>query len=432
MRVYEIYSFASFIVSIALVAILSPEFSSGPKNTFFPFLFVLGHYSFLNYANCLEALGFCHQWQRDFYPSLFLFQVLCLISMSFHLEIFDLLYLGLVPCLAAVLHYMTPGQNIHKNAWAKLSQLGFIVALSLVFFQSLRKGPEGLVESESFVFLIFISWVGILFYGVQQYLKLKGGLRFEGLLARQERAQSADERDRFFYHDMVNQTHGLLLFLKQQRENSEDLAPDDQSLVIQEVETMQRLLSDHFQLEHKNIKLQDEFKSFEQVKTSVFVLINHYFLAQQVSTHLVFQGLIDERRALDERSACLVHFPVFYRIMSNLVKNAYEHKVSEVELVFDYQDEGLSIMMKNPLHTQVDNNLPLEKTLGHLILHEGGQMNTSGAKRQEGLGLESAAALAESVGGEFNCCIDQGYWINEVFLPRPSPKTLSKPGKKAA
>lgn len=429
--VYEIYSFGSLVISIALVAILSPEFSAGPERAFFPFLFVLGHYSFLNYVKRLEGFGLWRQWQRAFYPSLFLFQVLCIISMSYHLEIFDLLYLGLVPCLAAALHYVTPAQNIHKKAWAKLSQLGLIVLLSLVIFQSLRQGPRSLMEREALVLILFMGWVGILFYGVQHYLTFKGGLRFEGLLARQERAQSADERDRFFYHDMINQTHGLLLYLKQQRESYEPIVPDDQALIIQEVETMQRLLSDHFKLEHKNIKSEDEFKSFDQVKTSVFVLINHYFLAQEISTHLSFQGLIDESRSHEEHHECLVHFPVFYRIMSNLIKNAYEHKVSEVELTFDYQDDGLNITMKNPLYTQVHKNIPLEKTLGQLILHDGGKA-TPAEKQKQGLGLESAAALAESVGGHFSCSIEEGHWINQVFLPRPEAESLKNEGQKAA
>lgn len=429
--VYEIYSLGSFVISMALVTILSPEFSLAPEASFFPILFVLGHYSFITYTKTLEGFGLWPQWQREFYPFLFLFQVLCIICMSYHLEVFDLLYLGLVPCLAAALHYITPAQNTHKKAWAKISQLGLIVLLSLVFFQSIRQGPESLIEREALVLLTFMSWVGFLFYGVQHYLAFKGGLRFEGLLARQERALSADERDRFFYHDMINQTHGLLLFLKQQRENSLSIDPDDQSLIIQEVETMQRLLSDHFKLAHKNIKAEDEFKSFEQVKTSIFVLINHYFLAQQISTHLTFQGLIDENQPSGERSECLVHFPVFYRIMSNLIKNAYEHKVSEVELVFDYQNEGLSITMKNPLYTQVRNNMPLEKSLGQLILHDAAQSNTS-EKQTQGLGLESSAALAESVGGHFSCSIEEGHWISQVFLPRPDLERLHEHSRKAA
>lgn len=429
--VYEIYCLGSLLISIALVAILSPEFSQGPTAAFFPFVFVVGHYAFLNYIMTLESFGVWPQWQRRSYPTLFLFQILCLMGLSFHLEIFDVLYLGVVPCLAAALHYVTPAENSQKKAWAKLSQLGLITLLSLVFLQSLRQGPGSLIEREGLVLLTFMSWVGILFYGVQHYLSFRGALRFEGPSDRQERANLTDERDRFFYHDMINQTHGLLLFLKQQREYSKSITPEDQSLIIQEVETMQNLLSDHFKLGHKNIKSEDEFKSFDQVKASIFALINHYFLSQEVSTHLFFKGLIDESRPLSKRLECLVHFPVFYRIMSNLIKNAYEHKVQEVDIVFDYQENGLTVTMRNPLHTQANKDTPLEQTLSHLILHDGGH-NSSSEKKKQGIGLESVAALSESLGGNFHCSIEEGHWVNKVYLPVSKDTSCSKDERQAA
>jgi hypothetical protein len=195
---------------------------------------------------------------------------------------------------------------------------------------------------------------------------------------------------------------------------------------------MQRLLSDHFKLAHKDIKLEDEFKSFDQAKSSLFALINHYFLSQEVSTHLIFEGYIDEKRPLSDRLECLVHFPVFYRIMNNLIKNAYEHNVGEVELHFDYQSDGLRIKMKNPLYKQFQHNTPLEKTLGLLILHDANQNNSVESDQQEGLGLDSAAALAESVGGYFECRIEEGVWISQVFLPRPEGQVSHKHHKKAA
>lgn len=414
--VYKIYGLGSSAISVVLVPILSPHFALSLEMAFFPFLFVVGHFEFFRFQGCLEASGFGLEQQKSSYSSLFLFQILCLMSMSFHLEIFDVLYLGFVPCLAAALHYMTPvAQSSREKGLAKLAQLSLIVFLSLVIFQSLRQGLGSLVEREGLVFLTFMSWVGVLFYAVHQ------GLTFD----------HTDERDRFFYHDMINQTHGLLLFLKQEYAKGRGVTPDDQLRIIQEVETMQNLLSDHFKLDHKNIKSENEFKSFEQVKSSLFALMNHYLLSQQVSTHLVFKGLIDEERPISQRLECLVHFPIFYRIMNNLIKNSYEHKVSEVEIIFDYQETGLFLTMKNPLQKQVDDMAPLEKALGHLILHDTESSSVTSHQKQ-GLGLESVAALAESVGGSFQCCIEEGHWINQVFLPAPKSQSSFEGEKWAA
>ena len=62
-----------------------------------------------------------------------------------------------------------------------------------------------------------------------------------------------DLKDRLFFHDVVNQTHGLLLFLMHKEVNKEGLEFEEVQMIEKEIRTLQSLLQDHYNFKHKNL-----------------------------------------------------------------------------------------------------------------------------------------------------------------------------------
>lgn len=419
---FDLYVYSSAIVSVFLFCLLSLELTSFPEAFFFPTLFIVGHYSFLTYTAHVRRFFKHRSPEVMAFPSLFLFQILTLIAMSYHLEIFDILYFALIPCLAAGLYFMIPGHRANRRPGAKLSQLTLIGLMSIALLQSLKTGPETLIQREGLFLVIFGVWSALLFYGVQNFLSF--GKNQDKRVRHEHSDFDLEEapRDQYFYHDMINLTHGVVLFLKQQQKKGESLGVQDQGLIISEIESLQSLMKSHFGYTHKNLKDQSEIKSFDQTKPALYSLITHYLLAQGINTHLIFEGLIDDSLELEKRSSCEVHFPTLYRVMNNLIKNSYEHKVQEVEILFNYTVEGLFISLKNPLRPNMTKEKPLESSLSEVILGNVHELKTS-QKDKEGLGLESVSSLVQAQGGEFSCKIEDGHWVSKVFLPRPQKQS---------
>ncbi len=55
-----------------------------------------------------------------------------------------------------------------------------------------------------------------------------------------------DQKNRMFFHDIINHTHGILLFLEQKKDYSKQIDEKEISLLLHEVKLMQTLISEHF------------------------------------------------------------------------------------------------------------------------------------------------------------------------------------------
>jgi hypothetical protein len=194
-----------------------------------------------------------------------------------------------------------------------------------------------------------------------------------------------DQKDRLFFHDLINQTHGILLFLGLKH----SLDTKDIELLTTEVKILQSLLQNHYQFIHKNLATTEDDENgnpasqFKKVTISLEKLINIYYPVDATKMNISHQG----------EQIAMLDFISLYRILNNIVKNMSEAKVVAAKLLLDFNERGLTITTQNVVADKKDTD------------------------KQGGLGLSSIASLAALAGGHFQYEIHSDTWINQIFLP---------------
>jgi hypothetical protein len=194
---------------------------------------------------------------------------------------------------------------------------------------------------------------------------------------------SDDNKKKLFFHDVINQTHGMLLFL----ESKETLGPADISLLKNEVKLLQSFMQDHFGYQHKNIN-----KSENAIIESIKKLIEIYFSTKTTDITFYING--QKQGELD--------LVPFYRIVHNLVKNMSEAQTPNAKIELTFTAEGLSVTTQNTISDQ------------NALMREGG------------LGLHSIATLAADHQGNFHYEIHEKLWVNHLFWPYKNSSTTKK------
>lgn len=221
-------------------------------------------------------------------------------------------------------------------------------------------------------------------------------------------------KEKLFFHDLINQTHGLLLFLNHKHLTGEGVHADEVQLIEKEIKTLQSLIRDHYNFKHKNLVQTYDWVPFSYAKLAFTNLSNNFLSEMSVSATFTIQG---ERIEED-----LIYYPCFYRIVNNLVKNISESRCDKVEFHFLLNEKGLFIETKNSLKKCSNDT---SEALAQVILEE----KTSTIKS---LGLDSIHHLAEENHGSFSFEIENNHWINKVFLPTKSNISKIKTDKIAA
>lgn len=228
---------------------------------------------------------------------------------------------------------------------------------------------------------------------------------------------SHDKRERLFFHDIINLTHGLILFFNQRQSSNKIINVEEIQTLEKEVRTLQSLIKDHFHFKHKNLPVTYDWVNFYIAEIAVNSLIKTYLSRETVKTFV--------RRDFMDDESTIVYFPAFYRIMNNLIKNMAEVKSIEVHIHFSKTSSGLVIETQN--HCNSNQALKeLSERLPQIILEDQTSVEA------KGLGLESINHLALECGGNFDFEISNDVWINRIFLPFPEDQTQVKGSKKAA
>ena len=228
-----------------------------------------------------------------------------------------------------------------------------------------------------------------------------------------------EKKERLFFHDIINQTHGLILFFTQKQSTDTTISVEEIHLLEKEVRTLQSLIKDHFHFKHKNLPLTYDWVPFDIAEAAVRSLIQTYLPTDSVKTTISTSFL--------EIENSFVYFPIFYRIMNNLIKNMAEVKTDEVYLYFKYSEAGLLIETKNKNNSNHSSEELADKINQGKILN-----NLSQVQVDEALGLESIYHLSVANGGSFEFEIKDGYWINRILLTGPEKINQQNVTKKAA
>lgn len=240
----------------------------------------------------------------------------------------------------------------------------------------------------------------------------------------QDKKEDLEFRDQCFFHDIINQTHGMLLFLTHKEVKKEGLSASELNLISKEIKTMQSLIKDHYQFSHKNLIETYSWVGIDVLESSLKSLFHNYLGSADVELVKSFKA--------DFSEDSFVHFPTFYRVVNNVIKNISEAHVESVFIKLELTKEGLTFETVN----SITKNLHLNEArkLEEIILSDyHTPMNDSKAQKTlKNIGLDSIATLCHEALGEFEFHIEDRKWINRVKLPTKKRFTQLSQSKKAA
>ncbi len=410
-KIVSSYLLVSWMIASALlleVLLFDVPRSSSPL--FFLSLFWVANGYFYQKSNLILS-PFVSQ---KIVASFFLFQFSTLLVQSFLTQKIGLLFLSFIPILAATAYFLTsslerPKQRLNRLQWLYASVLVMGLALNLAMNSSFPR------TDQSFTALVwFFLWSSAVIVIGQRRT-------FESSAKSDE-----SEKEQFFAHDLINHSTALKLFMK----NKKALTKEECSLVLNEIEALESLVVDHFQLKHQSLRDQSEWRLLVDIRSNVYSLIQTFLIEQSRIVHLHFFDSAEI--SLIEDHQLKIHFPSFLRIFSNLIKNASDHGSPEVEvlcrLVKVKEDFQMDMVIKSKLKNQLASNEDMAQSLSTLIL-------TEEVDGRAHLGLESVQRLCEESGGQFNFSLEGQLWVNHLIIPLRSKSEPTQQGtllKKAA
>ncbi len=359
-------------------------------------------------------------------PLLFIFQSVSLIGMSFFDKSLGGIYLALIPCCYGV-YYFLDRRDIPKKTAIINSGLLFLILMTTYLFFYAWTDTNLVYKRDGLFFAVFALWGAGLVYLISGTMRKERQIRIYQWMHNSKNGgelyTDREHRDKMFFHDVVNQTHSLNLFLTNRVNKNLGVDNHESKMLLNEINLLQTLIRNHFGFKHKNIGETLDYVSFDFAKKSIKSLVDSYFIKEGINFKINYLGKITE--GIVDRESCLIHYPTFHRILTNLIKNISESKTNEAVIDFLYDNDGLKIIAKNKILNLKEDEHLLSSTLQALIL---GKDNN----HRNGIGLESIFYLSTRIGGKFKFYLKGDFWVNEVFLPNPAEIIKDKEDLKSA
>ena len=195
---------------------------------------------------------------------------------------------------------------------------------------------------------------------------------------------SCVSKDRLFFHDLINHTHSMLLFVEQKIACGQVVSSQELLLLQEELSLMQLMIVDFFQQEHQSIN-QDLMMPLKKFYILIQGLFRKYF-KDNISLHIHGDIIWQESWAISHLSA--------YRIFTNLIKNIAEASPKKVEFSFSIENNQLHCIVLNDFEDKVK---------------DGG----------EGVGLHSIEASVLDINGKYYHDVDYSLkcWKTVLIFP---------------
>ncbi|MBT6326547.1 MAG: GHKL domain-containing protein [Bdellovibrionales bacterium] len=369
-----------------------------------PFITMLavGNLMYYIYASEKEILFY----NTSTYPALFIFQIITIIGAAFTQKLSSLVYLAVIPTIAGSLFFYSRATNFNFKERHKGVGLLFIGILSYLLLG--RNNLTLLSRHELIALTTFLLWgPGTLFFSLFVNTKKMNHSEIE-------QDSQILEKDRFFFHDLINHTHCMNLLLSYKTDHGDGLNHKESVGLLNELKMLEDLLQSHFKLPHVNLKDSVDYLPFDQVRQSIEKIIYSFLAKDKVNVIIHYQGSIGPTVPVAKRmECCVLHLPL-YRIITNIAKNVSEVKSREVIFNFDYRDDGLYLEIKNKtpgLDNTIKNSV---ESITQKILDSSEQN-----KIYRGIGLESVSMLCDNMNGSFDFIIENNYWKSSIYLPNP-------------
>lgn len=405
--VFDLYVGISFFVQFLLwmgLFFVQPNFWD--TNVFLT-ISLVGHYVLF-----VRGVGFSQYiMQSKWHPWLYIFQATTLIGCAALWNNTGTYYMAMIPLMASVYFFK---EKELPHPWTRfLYYTGpFIFALLTGLFAVSNYSFSAI---DAMIMATFCLWMGAFISWANTFvLKEQKSFIYALLKKNKEKNLSQDKRmqkERFFYHDIINHAHGISLFLQSKINSHSDVSFEEADGILHEIKMLQSLIKDHFGYKHKNLRNSYEYVTLDFAKEGIQRLIHNYLPPSFVDTHIIYQGMASASASPWQRSQCSVHYPSLFRILGNVVKNIAEAKSTQAEFIFNYTPEGLQVFIRNRIYRLQDDQQNLAENLSEIILFDE-QKNES-----DHIGLESIAQICEDLGGEFHFWHEGEFWVNQIFLP---------------
>ena len=358
----------------------------------------------------------------------FLVQVIFYYGLGIATKEMGHLYLALAHAASAWLYFnffcFSYPENKEKSFYLTLLVSTGLIWGTLSPFQFPK--TESLTSIGSFLLLTIGSFIWVTGFSKHQFRQVFKGMMSKFKVAEDSNVQNNEQKDRLFFHDFINQTHGMTLYLNHKLSSESNLSRGELEGLVGEIRTLEKMFQAHFGLKHKDLNVGQEWYHFEKCKASFLKVIENFLPQDKYHKVISFTGDLSEQLASSKRSEIQVHFISLHRILTNLVKNVADHSPSRITIEFGHSQGLLKILFRNEMINKV--------VAGDLTRHlENAILQTEKERQHDsGLGLESIQELCEELSGTCQVYFEDGDWITQIELPTLVAGVLGAPIKQAA
>ena len=206
-----------------------------------------------------------------------------------------------------------------------------------------------------------------------------------------------NDSSKLFFHDVINKTHGMKLYLRNQKDQKKEIDIKGIEDLLNEVESLQLLFKDHFREGHKNLELLDDYVEVKKAIEGAKRLLVYFVPECQNGKFLEGVVSLSSHFLKNKKEKNLIHYASFYRIFGNLMKNISDHGGRDISVYFGMK-EGF-------FHIVVENNLNKK------------QADSSEKSIETSFGLRSIEKNCLEQEGRFKFSKRDTVWKSEIWLP---------------
>lgn len=316
------------------------------------------------------------------------------------------MFLATIPMLAALVNF-----NMHQYDRKDTDRFEILIFISSFFIigwivASMSQASQ-MDGNQWLSFGVFTFWLLASSYFLWSSYQLGQKSFMIHLLRQSHKGEENSDYEKFLFHDLINQTHGLRLFLESYQVRGEDVEFEKISLLISEIKILQDHLSSHFGKRHKNIESKNLEVSVQFAHMLLENLVQTYLPENRVEVSYLFEENINTS---DFWQSGQIEMHRFHRIVTNLIKNVAEYRSKRLMIEIERENKCLVYTFKNPLSVQENYKNNIDAFLSKSILD-------GGNSKHSGLGLSSVGVLAEKMGGHFEFFIQDGIWVAKLKVP---------------
>ncbi|MBG09506.1 MAG: hypothetical protein CME68_12160 [Halobacteriovoraceae bacterium] len=206
-----------------------------------------------------------------------------------------------------------------------------------------------------------------------------------------------DERSKLFFHDVINKTHGMKLYLRNQKDQKKEIGLKGIEDLLNEVESLQLLLKDYFREGHKDLQFLDDYVEVEKAIKGAKRLLAYFIPDCQDEDFLESVVSLGYHVLNNQKEKSLIHYASFYRIFGNLMKNISDHGGQDMSVNFDIKEGQFHIVVRNNFEKK--------------------QNDSQGPSIEKSFGLRSIEKNCLEQNGNFRFSRKDKEWKSEICLP---------------